>query len=110
MVLEELARHVAGGTGFVLHREGEAVDHSRFGTAWRATVKAAGVGPMRFHHLRHHFASALISAGCSVKSVQKALGHSSAATTLDPYGHLWPGDEDGFGWRFRPRSRRLRTG
>jgi hypothetical protein len=24
----------------------------------------------------------------------EALGHSSAATTLNTYGHLWPGDED----------------
>jgi integrase len=29
-----------------------------------------------------------------VKAVQKALGHASAATTLDIYGHLWPGDDD----------------
>ena len=42
----------------------------------------------------HAFASALISAGCSVKAVQRALGHASASTTLDTYGHLWPGDED----------------
>jgi integrase len=26
--------------------------------------------------------------------VQRALGHASASTTLDVYGHLWPGDED----------------
>jgi integrase len=49
---------------------------------------------MRFHDLRHGFESALISAGCSVKVVQRALGHASASTTLDVYGHLWPGDED----------------
>lgn len=26
--------------------------------------------------------------------MQKALGHSSAVTTLNLYAHLWPGDED----------------
>jgi integrase len=36
----------------------------------------------------------LTSAGCSVKAVSVALGHSSAATTLNSYSHLWPGDED----------------
>ena len=56
---------------------------------------AAGLEPsIRFHDLRHAFASALISAGCSVKAVQRALGHASASITLDTYGHLWPGDED----------------
>jgi hypothetical protein len=29
-----------------------------------------------------------------VKAVSAALGHSSAATTLGLYSHLWPGDED----------------
>jgi integrase len=44
--------------------------------------------------LRHHFASLLIARGASVKVVQARLGHSSAKTTLDVYGHLWPDDED----------------
>jgi integrase len=46
------------------------------------------------HDLRHHCASLLISAGCSVKAVQSFLGHKNASETLDTYGHLWPGDED----------------
>jgi integrase len=49
---------------------------------------------IRFHDLRHAFASMLIPAGCSVKAVSAALGHSAAATTLNLYSHLWRGDED----------------
>jgi len=45
--------------------------------------------------LRHFYASALIFAGQSVKVVQARLGHASAMETLDTYGHLWAGDEDG---------------
>jgi integrase len=48
---------------------------------------------VRFHDLRHYFASALISAGCSVKAVQMELGHKNATETLDIYAHLWPSDE-----------------
>lgn len=36
----------------------------------------------------------LIAGGCSVKAVQRALGHASAATTLNLYAHMWPGDDD----------------
>jgi integrase len=36
----------------------------------------------------------LIAAGCSVKVVQRRLGHQSAIETLDTYGHLWPDSED----------------
>ncbi len=49
---------------------------------------------MKYHHLRHYFASSLISAGCSIVAVQSALGHANAAVTLGIYGHLFPGDED----------------
>ena len=29
-----------------------------------------------------------------VKAVQRRLGHSSAAVTLDAYSHLWPDSDD----------------
>ncbi|WP_416430067.1 tyrosine-type recombinase/integrase [Paenarthrobacter nicotinovorans] len=48
----------------------------------------------RFHDLRHYFASLLIAQGLDVKVVQKSLRHSSAKTTLDTYGHMWPDKED----------------
>jgi integrase len=63
------------------------------GVQWRQTRKRAGVDGIRFHDLRHAFASMLIPAACSVKAVRMVLGHSSAATTLGLYSHLWPGDE-----------------
>ncbi|MGI8939108.1 MAG: site-specific integrase, partial [Iamia sp.] len=92
-VLTEMGRHT--GEVFVVELPtGGPADHNRFNAAWRATCKTAGIEGMRFHSLRHHFASALISAGCSVKAVQHALGHTSATTTLTTYSHLWPGDED----------------
>jgi integrase len=94
-VLAELGEHVGRRhEGFVLHREGEAVDFNAFNYQWRKATAAVGLGGLRYHALRHGFASMLIAAGCSVKAVQRALGHSSAATTLNLYAHLWPGDED----------------
>lgn len=48
----------------------------------------------RLHDLRHFYASGLICAGCVVVTVQRALGHSSAAITLTTYSHLWPDAND----------------
>ncbi|MFF8829121.1 tyrosine recombinase XerC [Streptomyces sp. NPDC015131] len=48
----------------------------------------------RFHDLRHYYASLLISEGADVKVVQHRLRHSSAKTTLDTYGHLWPDSDE----------------
>jgi integrase len=61
---------------------------------WRATRNSAGLPLVRLHDLRHFYASGLIAAGCDVVTVQRALGHSSATTTLNTYSHLWPTAED----------------
>jgi integrase len=62
-------------------------------TIWRGAAKRAGQPDARFHELRHFYASALIAAGESVKTVQAALGHASAVETLETYAGLWPDSE-----------------
>ncbi|UTM38311.1 site-specific integrase [Rhodococcus pyridinivorans] len=64
------------------------------GYRWRKTRESAGVGDLRLHDLRHFYASGLIAAGCDVVTVQRALGHHSAAVTLTTYSHLWPDASD----------------
>jgi integrase len=63
---------------------------------WRQAVAnsgaPAGLSP---HELRHSAASLSISAGASIKAVQKVLGHKSATLTLDRYGHLYPDELQG---------------
>jgi integrase len=98
VVIEELAEHLRRFPpvdGFVFVTElDRPVRRSTFQAAWARGVKAAGATGVRFHDLRHHYAPALIAAGCSVKAVQAALGHASATETLETYAHLWPADED----------------
>lgn len=60
---------------------------------WRGTRDAAGLRT-KLHDLRHFFASGLIAAGCDVVTVQRAMGHASATTTLNTYSHIWPTAED----------------
>jgi integrase len=100
IVLDALAEHLrsfpVGPRGLlVTYSDGCPVRRNRFGAMWRQSIARAGLSEgVRYHDLRHHFASALIAGGCSVKVVQKALGHASARETLDTYGHLWPDSED----------------
>ena len=62
---------------------------------WRPTVRAVGARRgTGFHELRHFYASLLIRHGESVKTVQRRLGHATAAETLDTYAHLWPDSDD----------------
>lgn len=64
------------------------------GYRWRSTAARAGVPGVTLHSLRHFYASGLIAAGCDVVTVQRALGHAKASTTLETYSHLWPSGED----------------
>ena len=83
------------GELLVADESGAPIPQNRFSQTWARTVEKIGLpAGTRYHDLRHTFASALISAGCSVKAVQVALGHESATTTLNTYAHLWPSDSD----------------
>ncbi|RKX23600.1 MAG: hypothetical protein DRP47_12575, partial [Candidatus Zixiibacteriota bacterium] len=55
---------------------------------FHSALDRAGLRRIRFHDLRHSYASILISQGENIKFIQSQLGHSSAKTTLDRYGHL----------------------
>jgi integrase len=54
---------------------------------WRKALKEAGVKKLRWHDLRHTFASRLVAAGVHLSIVQKACGHSSHNTTTR-YAHV----------------------
>ncbi|MBR6346087.1 MAG: site-specific integrase [Bacteroidales bacterium] len=45
------------------------------------------IPPVRFHALRHSFATRCIANRCDYKTVSAILGHSSISTTLDMYVH-----------------------
>lgn len=61
----------------------------------------AGLRRIRFHDLRHTYASLLIAQGENIKFIQQQLGHSSAQVTLDRYGHLMPQVQQGAGERLQ---------
>ena len=66
---------------------------------WRTRVfdpacAAAGIVGLTPHDLRHTAASLAIAAGANVKAVQRMLGHSSAAMTLDVHAGLFGEDLD----------------
>ena len=54
-------------------------------------LEKAGLRRIRFHDLRHTFASRLLQNGESIVYVKDQLGHHSIKVTVDVYGHLVPG-------------------
>ena len=76
---------------------------------WYArAVRAAGLQRLTIHDLRHTAASLAIRSGAPVLAVQRMLGHTSAAMTLDTYADLFDEDLDDLAARmdklYRPQS------
>ncbi len=51
-------------------------------------LKRAGLPRVRFHDLRHTFATLALQNGVDIKTVSGMLGHFSAGFTLDTYAHV----------------------
>lgn len=96
------------------HRKAQAAQRLRAGAAWRdeglvvttslgghmdpgevtrrfkTLAEKAGAPGVRFHDLRHAYATMLLASGVHPKIASEALGHSTVGITLDTYSHVLP--------------------
>lgn len=56
--------------------------------------REAGLEHVRFHDLRHTFASLMLLRGAKPKVISEALGHASVAFTMDTYSHIISGMQE----------------
>ncbi|WP_127817860.1 site-specific integrase [Microbacterium sp. CPCC 204701] len=61
---------------------------------FKTALTKAELQPMTVHDLRHTAASLAVQSGANVKTIQRMLGHTSAAMTLDVYSDLFEDDLD----------------
>ena len=57
----------------------------------KGLLKQAELPDIRFHDLRHTFATHALTSGVDVKTLSGILGHTRAAFTLDTYTHTTGG-------------------
>ena len=60
------------------------------GTAFRRTLKRAGLPAFRLYDLHHTYASLLLAAGAPITYVSAQLGHATPTTTLRYYARWIP--------------------
>ena len=69
---------------------GDPIPPYRVSATFSTLVKRLGIGPLRFHDLRHTAATLMLRAGVHPKIVSERLGHATVAITLDTYSHVLP--------------------
>jgi len=58
---------------------------------WKRLLRMANLREsLRWHDMRHTFASILLNQGVNIKAISELMGHSSIQITMDRYGHLLP--------------------
>jgi integrase len=71
------------------NKAGEPINYSNMvQRQFLPALKAADLPRIRFHDLRHTYASLMINQGENIKYIQAQLGHSSPTVTLNVYAHL----------------------
>jgi integrase len=88
-VLFEMARK--GGEVMFQNSEGGQLDPSKLFKDFQRFLKENELRRIRFHDLRHTFATLHIENNQSLDYIKEQLGHSSIKITCDIYGHLVPG-------------------
>jgi integrase len=68
---------------------GKPLDPSKVTRRFKAACRKAGVREIRFHDLRHTFATSLAASGTPLRAIQEFLGHADLKTT-QIYAHYAP--------------------
>jgi integrase len=78
---------------FAHPQSGRPLDRTKLTRRFKAACVEAGVRPIRFHDLRHTFATHLAASGQPMRTIQEFLGHADAKTT-QIYAHYAPSEHE----------------
>ena len=76
------------------HQDGSPFDPCTVTHSFHKIAGQVGLGGVRFHDLRHTFASLALLRGAKPKVISEALGHASVAFTMDTYSHIISGMQE----------------
>lgn len=92
--LQAAAKGKRRGAYLMPDPDGNPWTRHKWRPVWDKVRGSTGIPDFDTHELRHTAVSWAIHAKANVKTVQRMVGHASAAMTLDVYGHLWDDELD----------------
>ena len=72
---------------------GNPLESKRPNRNFQSVLKSIDITPIKFHSLRHTYATRLFEQNVPIKTVQKLMGHKDSSTTLDIYTHVMPSEK-----------------
>lgn len=69
---------------------GTSISARNLDRQFKAFLSRAGLPEIRFHDLRHTYATRSLADGMNLHTLSRRMGHSSITVTADRYGHLEP--------------------
>jgi integrase len=80
-------KKVANDSFYVLTNETKPTEPRTYRNYYKKLMKELDIPELKFHGLRHSFATRCIESNCDYKTVSVILGHSNISTTLNLYVH-----------------------
>ena len=80
-------KKIVNGNYYILTNEEKPTEPRTYRNYYKKLMKDLNIPELKFHGLRHSFATRCIESNCDYKTVSVILGHSNISTTLDLYVH-----------------------
>ena len=80
-------KKVVNGSFFVLTNSAQPTEPRTYRNYYKRLMAQLNMPKLKFHGLRHSFATRCIESKCDYKTVSVLLGHSNISTTLNLYVH-----------------------
>lgn len=80
-------KKIVNGIFYVLTNEPKPTEPRTYRNYYKQFMQSLGLPLIKFHGLRHSFATRCIESKCDYKTVSVLLGHSNISTTLNLYVH-----------------------
>ena len=80
-------KKIVNGDFYVLTNEEKPTEPRTYRNYYKRLMEQLDIPPLKFHGLRHSFATRCIESNCDYKTVSVILGHSDIGTTLNLYVH-----------------------